>query len=260
MKTILVIGKMNELMRDLNDSLRRYFQMQLCVDNTQNAMGMIKVVKPDLILISLIGLYDVDTVMFGKIGQDFPKIPVITIGTENERKNFLKFYEGGQFENLVRPLNNSEVFAAVCRRLELAEDTVRDQALPEEDGRKKILVVDDNAATLRSIKGMLEEKYSVTLANSGMKAMTSIGKDRPDLILLDYEMPVCDGRQTLEMIRADEELKSIPVVFLTGVNDREHIEAVLRLRPAGYLLKPAVPEKLVEALEKVLAQGDQQMR
>ena len=64
--------------------------------------------------------------------------------------------------------------------------------------------------------------------------MTAIGKKRPDLILLDYEMPVCDGRQTLEMIRADEELKDIPVIFLTGVNDREHIESVLSLKPAGY--------------------------
>ena len=253
MKTILMIGKMNELMKDLNDSLRKYFRIQLCADSTQNALGMLKVVEPDLVLISLIGLYEVETVIFGKIQQDFPKLPVITIGTEAERKKFLRYYEGDQFENLIRPLNNTEVFAAVCRRLGLTEQQVREQSLPEDDGRKKVLVVDDNAATLRSIKGMLEQKYNITLANSGMKAMTSIGKNRPDLILLDYEMPVCDGKQTLEMIRADEDLTTIPVIFLTGVNDREHIEAVLCLRPAGYLLKPAVPEKLIEAIEKALA-------
>ena len=78
-------------------------------------------------------------------------------------------------------------------------------------------------------------------------------KQRPDVILLDYEMPVCDGRQTLEMIRADEEMKDIPVIFLTGVNDRENIQAVLRLRPAGYLLKPAVPERRIETIEKAAA-------
>lgn len=99
---------------------------------------------------------------------------------------------------------------------------------------------------------MLEDKYNITLANSGMKAMTSIGKSRPDVVLLDYEMPVCDGRQTLEMIRADEELSSIPVIFLTSVNDRKHIESVLRLRPAGYLLKPAKPDTLISAIEKAL--------
>ncbi len=76
----------------------------------------------------------------------------------------------------------------------------------------------------------------------------------PDLILLDYEMPVCDGKMTLEMIRADEEMKDIPVVFLTAVNDRANIEAVLKLKPAGYFLKPAVKDKLIAEIEKILGQ------
>lgn len=82
--------------------------------------------------------------------------------------------------------------------------------------------------------------------------MTSIGKKRPDLILLDYEMPVCDGKMTLEMIRADEDLTSIPVVFLTAVNDRANIEAVLKLKPAGYFLKPPVKGRLLAEIEKIL--------
>ena len=119
-------------------------------------------------------------------------------------------------------------------------------------GKPKILVVDDNGPTLRIIKGMLEHDYDVTIVNSGMNAIKALGKKRPDLILLDYEMPVCDGRQTLEMIRSDKESAQIPVVFLTGVNDREHIEAVLSLRPAGYLLKPPDKRRIVEAIKSAL--------
>lgn len=81
---------------------------------------------------------------------------------------------------------------------------------------------------------MLEEDYEVAVAISGAQAMTSIGKKRPDLILLDYEMPVCDGKMTLEMIRADEDMKDIPVIFLTAVNDKANIEVVLKLKPVGY--------------------------
>lgn len=102
------------------------------------------------------------------------------------------------------------------------------------------------------MKAMLEADYEVAVAISGAQAMTSIGKKRPDLILLDYEMPVCDGRMTLEMIRADEELGSIPVIFLTAVNDRENIEAVLGLKPAGYMLKPPVKDKLLAEIAKIL--------
>ncbi len=122
----------------------------------------------------------------------------------------------------------------------------------ENDEKKKLLIVDDDGTTLRVLKGMLEHEYDVTIVNSGMNAIKAIGKKRPDLILLDYEMPVCDGRQTLEMLRADEESKHIPVVFLTGVNDRAHIEAVLSLRPAGYLLKPPDKKMIVDTIRKAI--------
>ena len=122
-----------------------------------------------------------------------------------------------------------------------------------EEDKKTILVVDDNATTLRGIKTVLEKKYDVVLANSGTKAIAQISRRKPDLILLDYEMPVCDGKQTFEMIRADEEMADIPVVFLTGVNDKAHIHAVLRLMPAGYLLKPYEPEKLLDTISRVLS-------
>ena len=70
--------------------------------------------------------------------------------------------------------------------------------------------------------------------------------------MLDYEMPVVDGKQTLEMIRAENDIANIPVVFLTGVSDREHIEAVISLKPAGYMLKPPVKAKILEAIAKAI--------
>lgn len=102
------------------------------------------------------------------------------------------------------------------------------------------------------MKAMLEEDYEVAGAISGVQATTFIRKKRPDLILLDYEMPVCDGKMTLEMIRADEDMKDIPVIFLTAVNDKANIEAVLKLKPAGYFLKPVVKDRLFAEIEKVL--------
>lgn len=255
MKKIIMIGKMNELLKDINEYLHRYFRIQLCTDDTQSTLGMLKVIKPDLIIVSLVGLYDINTELFDRISDTFPYIPVITIGTERECKGILKYYDDSQFENLVRPIDNSELFAAVCRRMGISQEEVLKNESAVEDRRAKVLVVDDDMTTLRTTKEMLDDKYNVTLANSGMKAMTSIGKSRPDIILLDYEMPVCDGKQTLEMIRADEDLRDIPVIFLTGVNDSEHIKAVLALRPARYLLKPADPKTIIETIDKVLEDG-----
>ena len=70
--------------------------------------------------------------------------------------------------------------------------------------------------------------------------------------MLDYEMPEWDGKKTLEEIRKDEEIMDIPVMFLTGVAEKEYIAAVLGLNPAGYLLKPVEQSKLLKSIEEVL--------
>ncbi len=252
MKTIMIIGKMNKLMKDLNDCLKAYFQIQICADDINNAAGMIKVVEPDLAVINLMDYTTGERDLFQTIRLNFPTLPVITVGTAAEQKIFADFYSGVQFEHLMRPLENTVILSAICKRLKLSEQEVKSNAKLPSDNRPKILAVDDNMSTLRSIKSILEKKYNVSLANSGMKAMNMIGKSRPDLILLDYEMPVVDGKQTLEMIRSDEDLKDIPVIFLTGVNDQNHIKAVLALKPDRYLLKPVVPDKIIDAIEMVL--------
>lgn len=254
MKKIMIIGKMNQVLQDISDYLSGYFRVQICANQLDVTLGMIKVVKPDLIIISLVGTYDVDNALFAAIYNEYSEIPVLTIGTEGEKQRFRELFTSGQFENLIRPIENNQlILEAICRRLSMDMEMLEEnRETKEEDTRTHVLVVDDSAPTLRSISKMLSEKYKVTLANSGMKAMTSMGKKKPDVILLDYEMPVCDGRQTLEMIRAEEELKDIPVIFLTGVSDREHINAVLRLRPTGYLLKPAIKDVLIREIEKAV--------
>ena len=255
MKKILLIGKFNTVVNETNQFLSRYFHVQICSENAGVLEGMLKIVNPDLVVISLIGAYDIDTSIFLLLSDRYAQVPVLTIGTKEESSRFFKYYEGEQFENLIRPVENTVIMEAVCRRLGVDKASVEEEAKAQQEetsGKKRILVVDDNGTALRTIKAMLEDTYEVAIAISGAQAMTSIGKKRPDLILLDYEMPVCDGRMTLEMIRADEDLTNIPVVFLTAINDRANIEAVLQLKPAGYFLKPPVKERLLAELAKIL--------
>ncbi len=254
MKRILLVGKINDAVKGIEGILGNCFHVQICPLHVQSFKDIMRVVKPDLFLISLVGTYDDQTVVFNIIQTEYPDIPVITIGTESEKRNFLIYYNSVQFENLIRPVDNKIIIEAVCRRLN-CEFVIKDgeYEVLEKRERHLVLVVDDNAATLRSIKEMLQDNYDISVATSGMKALTQMGKKCPDLILLDYEMPVCDGKQTLEMIRADDDFKDIPVIFLTGVSDRAHIEAVLDLKPAGYMLKPAIKEKLLSIIQEKIA-------
>ena len=117
----------------------------------------------------------------------------------------------------------------------------------------KILVVDDSGAMLRAVKSWLEDKYHVTLANSGMMAIKCLALSRPDLVLLDYDMPVCNGRQVLEMIRMELEYADLPVIFLTGRGDPAAVRGVRELRPERYLLKTLDPYLIVQAVDDFFA-------
>ena len=104
-----------------------------------------------------------------------------------------------------------------------------------------MLVVDDSDFMLKTMQDLLSSDYEVIVAKSGLSAIRGITLDRPDLILLDYEMPVCNGSQVLEMIRGEEEFRDIPVIFLTSRVDRESVKKVIELKPEGYLSKSLSP-------------------
>ena len=148
-------------------------------------------------------------------------------------------------EQYVRPIDAKAIVTGVENTLAM---------LARGEARKSILVVDDSPIFLRTVKGWFENKYNVSMANSATMAITFLSKNRPDLILLDYEMPLCSGPQFMEMIKAEDNLKDIPVIFLTGKNDEDSVKAVLALRPAGYLLKSMEPEKVINYIDNFFKQ------
>ncbi|MBQ7476649.1 MAG: response regulator [Selenomonadaceae bacterium] len=118
------------------------------------------------------------------------------------------------------------------------------------DEKKTILMVDDDPTFLKMMKGWLEGDYRVTIVTSGTQALMYIADNKPDLILLDYEMPVISGPQVLEMIRSESKVESTPVIFLTGKGDRESVMKVMELRPDGYLLKSLPREKILASVKE----------
>lgn len=115
--------------------------------------------------------------------------------------------------------------------------------------KKKVLIVDDSDFILKTMQKVLGDDYEVLTVTSGLAAIRSITLDRPDLILLDYEMPVCKGNQIFEMIRAEEGFSDIPVIFLTSKVDRESVRRVIELKPNGYLTKSLSPEAIKKEVD-----------
>ena len=122
------------------------------------------------------------------------------------------------------------------------------QAVGAREMKKSILLVDDDPTFLKMVKGWLDEEYRVTIVTSGTQALMYIADNKPDLILLDYEMPVTSGPQVLEMIRSETKVDRIPVMFLTGKGDRESVLKVLSLKPDGYLLKSLNRDQILKSI------------
>ena len=119
--------------------------------------------------------------------------------------------------------------------------------------KKHILVIDDDPLMLKVIKDHLHEEYDVASAKGGATASKFLEKKSTDLILLDYEMPDENGPVVFEKIRKMTNGAKVPIIFLTGVSDRERIAEVLKLRPAGYVLKPVDRDILVRSVKKALS-------
>jgi len=117
--------------------------------------------------------------------------------------------------------------------------------------KPKILIVDDHKDFTMVTKRALTE-YDFCEENDSSGAVETARRYRPDLILLDVNMPYVDGGDIAAQIRADSEMKNIPIVFLTGMVTEE--EAAKRPLMGGFpfISKPVNREKLVQHIEKYL--------
>ncbi|MBE5864609.1 MAG: response regulator [Lachnospiraceae bacterium] len=118
--------------------------------------------------------------------------------------------------------------------------------------KKHILVVDDDPMMLKLIKEQLKENYTVATAINGAIALNFLEKKKTDMIILDYEMPGESGADVLRKIRDNDATSNLPVVFLTGITDKEKIQKVLSYKPQGYLLKPVEREKLLQIISNTI--------
>ncbi len=167
-------------------------------------------------------------------------MPVFAIGTDEELAEIRMILPNLMIqEEFKRPINAKKVGESIASFL--FNSTTQ--------SKKKILVVDDSNVMLHNLKGWLGEKYQVMLADSGITAIKCISLNRPDLVLLDYEMPICDGKQVLQMIRSEMEFVDIPVIFLTARGDKKSVMEVMSLKPSGYLLKTMKPMEIIQAID-----------
>ena len=119
----------------------------------------------------------------------------------------------------------------------------------------RILIVDDDDMNLKMAEFILKKDMKdieVLLADSGMKAIDILQREKVDLVLLDFQMPMMNGLKTLEIIRKREDMKDVAVIFLTASSDRDTVMQAGMMGVQDYIKKPFMPKDLVERVNKAL--------
>ncbi|MGR3310258.1 MAG: response regulator [Candidatus Brocadiales bacterium] len=125
----------------------------------------------------------------------------------------------------------------------------------------EILMVEDGPGEVRLTKEVFKDctvRNKVHVAEDGVEAMAFLRKEgkyadavRPDLILLDLNLPRKDGREVLKEIKSDEKLKSIPIIILTVSNTEEDIIKTYNLHTNSYIIKPMDLDEFVEVVKSI---------
>jgi two-component system cell cycle response regulator DivK len=120
-------------------------------------------------------------------------------------------------------------------------------------GKPLILIADDRPGSRELLRLVLERAgYEVLEAEDGNRALEQVRAARPDMVLLDLQMPGLDGYQTLAALRAEARFTEMPVLALTASAMRGDREKILEAGFTDYLAKPASPELVRETVARLL--------
>ena len=189
------------------------------------------VAVPKIILVNLAGLENSVKI------SGIKNTKIFLLGSQIEINN--NKITGAEF--FVKPFNNNEIRSKL---LEIIQNNNNNGGTMQ-----TILLVDDDAVMIRTLREGLNTSYKVLPANGGANALKILEKAKPDLILLDYEMPVMNGPQVLEAIRSNPATAEIPVMFLTAKTDSASIEKIEALKPQGHMLKTLPLAEIKEIIQ-----------
>lgn len=123
-----------------------------------------------------------------------------------------------------------------------------------EENKIHVLLVEDDTFLANIYKTKFEmENFKVTVAENGESGLEEMKKKRPQIVLLDILLPKLDGFAVLEKMKADKELKEIPVILLTNLGQKDDVEKGLEMGAVDYLIKAHFkPSEVVEKVRKIL--------
>lgn len=235
-----------EEMKKIEEIFIRDVHEVTCFSSGSELLNAIQVQRPDVILLDIeMPFMNGFQVLEALKGYN---IPIIGVTGKNDRATILKFISAGAEGYMLKPPSKKQLLA-----------TIDDVLMKHEQKASKpnILLVDDEAESLLLYKTYLQSSFNVTALSSPLASLEYMKKFVPDMVILDYNMPVYNGKFVYEYMKNHEELANIPVVFLTGETDMSVIRSCTTLQPEAVILKSEGKDSLMQRLNKVFEEQAQ---
>lgn len=276
---ILIAGKATSIIDDFFLKMTESFEIMTTSLRHEDILRHVKYFQPHMFLFCMYNesREEYNKMISLKYQLDRARVLFGLLGSQTDCSDFERAAVNVADLTLVKPINaatiESRLMNFLSARRPLLDTPDVSQAVPQSEPvvtpaatsgfnipaaadtdsvRKHILVVDDDIRMLKLLKEHLHTEYDVATALNGKIAMKFLETKKTDLILLDYEMPEEKGPDVLAKLRANESTKDVPVIFLTGVTERDKIASALVHKPQGYLLKPINRDKLMDTITNVL--------
>lgn len=259
---VLLAGKNNTVIDDFFNHMSDVFCLMTTSNRFEDISRHLDFYAPDIFVYCLYGETRDDLIGIMEHKRRLTRDGVITVivGSVEDCEHFQKIAVYMEDLVLTKPITAGTIKERIVQYMEDIQMEKEEQKLLQEklaqikakEIRKHVLVIDDDPMMLKLIKEHLHEQYDVATAISGKIAYKFLESKKTNLILLDYEMPVENGPEVMKKIRENTELADIPIIFLTGITEKEKIREALVLKPQGYLLKPIDKEKLLGTIEKFI--------
>jgi signal transduction histidine kinase/DNA-binding response OmpR family regulator len=259
-RRILVVEDNAPAVVQLTDILEgQGYEVQVA-GNGREAIEQINKALPDAMILDLM-MPEVDGFGVLKSIRSIEKtaqIPVLILTAKHVTRDELSFLTSNHIHQLIQKgdINKAELLRAVSSMV-MPKNIRKPRMGPapvnkEMDGKPLVLVVEDNLDNLKTIRALLQDRYTVKEATNGQEGLERARIYHPDLILMDISMPVMDGFKALEEIRNDETIQHIPVLAVTASAMAGNREAILARGFDGYLSKPVDGELLEQTIRQML--------
>jgi CheY-like chemotaxis protein len=176
--------------------------------------------------------------------EDCINVPVIVVTGVRDKDTVINSAIMGVDGYLIKPVTKQAVQKKVL-------DVYRKRRVDKKE-KKTVLLIDDDMASLRQTNYMLQDKYNVIMINAAKMALDYLLKHVPDVIVLDYQMPLFSGSSMMSIIRSSSPGSDIPIIILSGVLSRESLQECYQYNPSACLAKPVSKEALETAIAQAL--------